>query len=58
MPFTASAQAASIVLTCNILNIKYSRDKMREITQFASADGEWGVLKFQLGTYGTNLVVT
>lgn len=58
MPFTASAQAASIVLTCNILNIKYSRDKMRAITQFASADGEWGVLRFQLDTYGTNLVVT
>lgn len=31
---------------------------MREIIQLASADGEWGVLKFQLGTYGTNLVVT
>lgn len=40
MPFTASAQAALIVLTYNILNIKYSRDNMREITQFASADGE------------------
>lgn len=58
MPFTALAQTASIVLTCNILNIKYSRDEMREITQFASADGERGVLKFQLDTYGTNLVVT